>query len=384
VIRVAVNEYRKSFGIKLPALLSGRLLIQGNSGAGKSWLLRKILEESAGRIQQIIVDPDSEFRSLAELLDYPIAEAHRLDLAGAAQLAARVRHERLSLVLDLGQVDRAQQMIILTHFVTSLIACSSEHWHPALIAIDEAQLFAPLGGQGFEGSHVRKASVAAIVDLMSRGRKRGLAAIVATQRLARLSKSVVAEAANFMIGVNTLDLDIRRAAETIGWDARRAFDRLPMLSPGNFVAVGSAFTESPQIVTIGAVRSRHLGSAPALSAPTGLDAEASAERLGLQDLARQAEEAARLDEKQLPLGARAVRDFVREPAFPLAGQVFMELSKVFPRGTTADGLATHLEVPFKKVTAAVALLESFGIVEIRDDLAIRIRKDFQRGTGELK
>ena len=34
-------------------------------------------------------------------------------------------------------------------------------------------------------------------------------------RLARLSKSVVPEVAKFLIGVNTLDLDVKRATETI-------------------------------------------------------------------------------------------------------------------------------------------------------------------------
>jgi hypothetical protein len=377
-IRVAITEHGRPFGIKLPSLLAGRLLVQGNSGAGKSWLLRKLLEESAGQIQHIIIDPDSEFRSLGELLDYPIAEGHRLDLHGAAQLAERVRQQRLSMILDLGQLDRAQQMIIVSHFLTSLIA--SEHWHPALVAIDEAQLFAPLGGQGFEGPHVRKASVAAVVDLMSRGRKRGLAGIVATQRLARLSKSVVAEIINYMIGVNTLDVDVRRAAETIGWDTRRAFDRLPMLTPGNFVAVGPAFTASPQIVTVGAVRSRHLGTAPTLSPPAAPGSAASSASLGLRELAEQAEAAARIDEAGLPVGAMGVRKFIRDPAFSLAGRVFDELKRLYPQGAMVDSLAFHLGCDPKKTSGAVALLEQFAAVEVRDDLAVRLVREFAKET----
>jgi hypothetical protein len=373
-IGVAVTEHGRPFGIDLTSLLAGRLLIQGNSGAGKSWLLRKILEESAGQIQQIIIDPDSEFRSLGELLDYPIAEGHHLDLEGAAQLADRVRQQRLSMILDLGQIDRAQQMIIVSHFLTALIA--SEHWHPAIVAIDEAQLFAPLGGQGFEGPHVRKASVAAVVDLMSRGRKRGLAGIVATQRLARLSKSVVAEIINYMIGINTLDLDVRRAAETIGWDARRAFDRLPMLTPGNFVAVGPAFTASPQIVTVGQVRSRHLGSAPLLSPPKTTGAAASSTSLGLAELAEQAD--ASRDDTSLPAGAMAVRKFIRDPAFSLAGRIFDELKKLYPQGAMVEELAFHLGSNPKKTSKAVTLLTEFAVLEVRGDLAVRVRADFAK------
>src|ERR1700730_11808336 len=70
-----------------------------------------------------------------------------------------------------------------------------------------------------------------------------------------------------MVGLNTLDLDIRRAAETIGWDARKGFDRLPMLAPGDFVVVGPAFSTSPTVLKVGPVETFHVGAAPELRAP---------------------------------------------------------------------------------------------------------------------
>ena len=255
-IDLGTMDNRLPFGLDLEKLFAGRLLIQGTSGAGKSWLLRKLLEESAGLVQQIVLDPEHEFRSLAELLDYPIAEGHRIDLNGAMQLADRVRESRQSIVIDLAALERDRQMIFIATFLAALINSPEQHWYPAIVAIDEAHLFAPLGGQGFEGPQVRKQSVSAVVDLMSRGRKRGLVGVLSTQRLARLSKSVASEVGNFLIGKNTLDLDIRRSAETIGWATRRAFDRLPLLHPGEFVAVGPAFLpDTPMVVSIGPVKS---------------------------------------------------------------------------------------------------------------------------------
>ena len=53
-------------GIDLQQLVEGRLLVQGASGSGKSWTLRRLLEQSAGRVQQVVIDPEGEFRSLAE------------------------------------------------------------------------------------------------------------------------------------------------------------------------------------------------------------------------------------------------------------------------------------------------------------------------------
>jgi DNA helicase HerA-like ATPase len=65
-------------GFDLSALIEGRLLIQGVSGAGKSWTLRRLLEQSAGRVQQIIIDPEGEFSTLAEPLGLTRLDAAKL------------------------------------------------------------------------------------------------------------------------------------------------------------------------------------------------------------------------------------------------------------------------------------------------------------------
>ena len=53
-------------GIDLEELLATRLLVQGNSGSGKSHLLRRLLEGSAEHVQQIVIDPEGDFVSLAD------------------------------------------------------------------------------------------------------------------------------------------------------------------------------------------------------------------------------------------------------------------------------------------------------------------------------
>ena len=52
--------------IDLEELLATRLLVQGNSGSGKSHLLRRILEECAGLVQQVVIDPEGDFASHAD------------------------------------------------------------------------------------------------------------------------------------------------------------------------------------------------------------------------------------------------------------------------------------------------------------------------------
>ena len=359
--------------LNIEKLMEGRLLIQGASGAGKSWTLRRLLEQSAGRIQQIVIDPEGEFRSLADELGYLYVEGHRLNGAALAEMARRARSNRVSMVVDLSDSRREEQMMAVAAICHALIECPQEMWHPALVAVDEAHLFAPWGTQGQESSAVRKASIAAMVDLMSRGRKRGLVGVLATQRLARLSKSVVSEVHNFLIGINTLDLDVKRAAETIGWDMRKAYDRLPTLTPGEFVATGPAFSFSPVEVRIGEVKSRHTGAAPKLAEVRQFDASEAHSMLAIDELMEMSREVTQ--ESALQPGFKAVRAFIRDDSFQLAAQAFGGLRAIMPDGSTIESLADHLKADRDDVIPALALLESFAAIEIEGE-AVRVSPKF--------
>lgn len=360
--------------LDLGKILSGRMLIQGVSGAGKSWTLRRILELSAGRIQQVIIDPEGEFRDYAEQMGYMLIDAQVHAGGAVAKLANGVREHRLSVVLDLSDLGREEQMRTVAGFLYALVEAPREHWTPALVVIDEAHLFAPFGGQSVAATDVRRAAINAVTDLMSRGRKRGLAGVLATQRLARLAKSVGSECLNFLIGNNTLDLDVKRAAEQIGWDSRRAFDRLPLLEPGSFVAVGPAFSQSPVIVGIGSVRTRHTGATPGLSAPAAVDLAAARELLAIDELI--AESSA---EAETMLGGkyRAVRDFIRDSASLAALMIYDALAPLYPQGARIAGIGAHLRLDEARMAAGLAVLDSFAVIEI-DDNAVRLRRGMER------
>ena len=367
-------------GVDLGKLIDGRLLVQGTSGAGKSWTLRRLLEQSRGAIQQIVIDPEGEFGSLADSNDLVRLDGAKLDLAALAAAAASVRSHRVSVLLDLSDCEREDQMIAVAAFLRGLIDAPREDWHATLVAIDEAHLFAPFGGDAVAPSSVRKAAIGALTDLMSRGRKRGLCGVLATQRLARLSKSVASEAVNFLVGSNTLDLDIRRAAETIGWDARRAFDRLPMLAPGDFVAVGPAFSRSPSVLRIGSVATLHRGASPEVQAPAVRTAAEGGALLDVNALVA----ASRLDdnrraESARSEGVRIVRRFIRDPGFALAGRVIAVLRPLAPAGARLASMAKEFGVPLPAVAEACALLDRYGVLEFNgagDARVVRISADF--------
>ena len=249
-------------GIDLPELLATRLLVQGNSGSGKSHLLRRLLEECAGQVQQIIIDPEGDFVTLADAFGHVVIDAAAYSPREIEELAQRVRQHRASVVLALDELEVEQQIRCAALFLTALFDAPREHWYPALVVVDEAQMFAPAAA-GEMNDETRRMTLAAMTNLMCRGRKRGLAGIVATQRLAKLAKNVAAEASNFLMGRTFLDIDMARAADLLGMDRRQA-ERIRDLQRGQFLGLGPAISRRPVAVNVGAVRTAGRGGGQGL------------------------------------------------------------------------------------------------------------------------
>ncbi|WP_201834561.1 helicase HerA domain-containing protein [Microvirga zambiensis] len=236
--------------LDLEELLATRLLVQGNSGSGKSHLLRRLLEQSANLVQQAIIDPEGDFVTLADRFGHVVVDASRSE-GDLQRIAARVRQHRVSVVLSLEGLDSEAQMRCAAAFLGGLFDAERDYWYPMLVVVDEAQLFAPAAA-GDVSDEARKVSLGAMTNLMCRGRKRGLAGIIATQRLAKLAKNVAAEASNFLMGRTFLDIDMARAADLLGMERRQA-EMFRDLERGHFVALGPALSRRPLPIRIGAV-----------------------------------------------------------------------------------------------------------------------------------
>jgi hypothetical protein len=251
-----------SAGIDLEELLASRLLVQGNSGSGKSHLLRRLLEQSAGLVQQVVIDPEGDFVSLADRFGHLAIEAADYTEAETGSIAARVREHRVSVVLNLEGLEVDAQLRCAGSFLNRLFDAPRDQWYPVLVVVDEAQLFAPAAA-GEVGEEARRVSLGAMTNLMCRGRKRGLAGVIATQRLAKLAKNVAAEASNFLMGRTFLDIDMARAADLLGMERRQA-EQIRDLERGQFLALGPAIARRPLLVRIGAVETGGRGAAPGL------------------------------------------------------------------------------------------------------------------------
>lgn len=276
--------------IDLDVLIDTKLLIQANSGGGKSWAIRRLLEQSHGHVQQIVIDLEGEFSTLREKYDYVLAGKGGdtpADPKSAGLLARKLLELNVSAIIDLYELDHYDRKRFVKVFLDALVDAPKELWHPALIIIDEAHVFCPEKGQS--------EAMGSVIDLATRGRKRGFCAVLATQRLSKLHKDAAAECNNKLIGRTGLDVDMKRASEELGFTSKEQYLSLRSLDPGEFFTFGPAISTQVSKVEIGKVETTHpKAGSRILSAPPIPPTSKIKDVLSkLSDLPKEAEEEAK-------------------------------------------------------------------------------------------
>lgn len=250
---VKLNDHT---GIDLPKLLESRMLLQANSGGGKSWAIRRIVEQSFGKTQIIIIDVEGEFSTLREKYDFVLAGKGGdtpADPRSAALLARRLLELKVSAIIDIYELPNHEKRQFVKLFLDALVHAPKELWPVnyagCLVVVDEAHRFAPEKGQS--------EALQAVESLTSLGRKRGLCAILATQRISKLHKDAAAECNNKMIGRSSLDIDMSRAAEELGFNTKEQKLSLRDLEAGEFYVFGTAISKEVKKITVGEVHTTH-------------------------------------------------------------------------------------------------------------------------------
>lgn len=223
--------------LDLTRLADTRMLIQANSGGGKSWVLRLLAEQAAGKLHTLVLDPEGEFSTLREKFDFLIVgKSGDVPVAprSAPMLARKLMELRVSAVLDLYDLKLRERREFVTLFLDSLMNLPKELWHPTLVLLDEAHVYCP------EKGHGEAQSSEAVISLLCQGRKRGLCGVLSTQRLAKLHKDAAAETNNVMIGRTWVDVDQKRAKAILGEVADPM--TLREMPNGQFFGFGPAFS----------------------------------------------------------------------------------------------------------------------------------------------
>ena len=269
--------------IDVSRLIETRMLIQSNSGGGKSRTIRRILEQTYGHVQQIVIDIEGEFSTLREKFDYIYCAPHDGDAVARPQtaslLARRLMELKVSAIIDIYDLKADERLRFIRLFIDSMMNAPRKLWHPIELVIDEAHIACPEKGKA--------ESAKSVIDAIARGRKRGISVIAATQRLAKLHKDAAAELLNVMIGRTGLDVDVKRAADILGMTAKEAMATLRHLKPGEFYVFGPALSMTVEKVLVGPVQTTHPEAGKRIAtvqpAPSGKIKKVLAELADLQE-----------------------------------------------------------------------------------------------------
>lgn len=235
-IHIFQNENKT---IDLSVLIDSRMILCANSGAGKSYFVRKILEESSGKVMCIILDIEGEFKTLREKYDFLLIGDNAdvpLNTRAVHLLPKKLLELNVSTIIDISDLKKHDRVMYVKNFLESLMELPREYWKPCLIVLDEIHTLA--------GQQEKQESTYSVIDLATRGRKRGFALIGVTQRISKLHKDVVAELNNYAVGRTSLDIDMKRSADILGFSTKQDELSLRNLDDGEFYVFGPAISKT--------------------------------------------------------------------------------------------------------------------------------------------
>lgn len=262
-------------GPALPAqeIVTGRGLVAGTSGAGKSNTATVVAEELLDLgIPLAVLDPEGEFVALSE--DYPVVVFggdHDADVSGdtadARTLARRAVAERVPVVFDLSGFAEDDTHAVAGAVADGLFFAETRHEIPFLLIADELDEYLP--------NNEKTDATKPLSRVAQRGRKRGLGFLGVSQRPADISKDFVTQAEYHVWHRLKWDNDIDTAKDHLSADYG---DDLDALDDGE-VVLGADWENHPRrfyvrfktVTDLGATPSieRSLGSVPD-EAPTDL------------------------------------------------------------------------------------------------------------------
>jgi len=259
----------EEFYVDATELITGRTLVTSVSGYGKSYLIRLIVERTAGKCLIGIIDIEGEFASLREKFKFflIIGQDIPIQLETAEFMAEKILEEGLSFIIDLSLIDTETGKQYVRIFYNRLIQLETIQRKPLLTIVEEGDEFAPQGGTASQ------TCLETIKNLTKKGRKRGMGIIISTQRPAFVSKNVLSQCTKLkLIGriewesdLDTLK-DFLQVSPTIlrhpkDKEGKIVDDGKPhvdSLEPGEFFVSGS-IVKNPTFIKVDSVITTHLG-----------------------------------------------------------------------------------------------------------------------------
>lgn len=222
--------------------------VLGIRGSGKSNTAGVILEELLSiRFPLTVVDIDGEYFGLREKYELLVAGGEggdvALERATAGEIARLSLKESLPVILDVSGLLTDEREALLLDYLTSLWTVAGTLRAPYMIAIEECHEFIP------QGTRTPLKEVVARIAL--RGRKRGLGAIIVSQRSAKVEKDVLTQAGLLFLHRVVHEADMRVYEELIPWRRVETKEAVASLGVGECILISQS---TPRKVRI---RERH-------------------------------------------------------------------------------------------------------------------------------
>ena len=245
----------RDFSIDAQHLVTGRTCIIAQSGAGKSWAIAVLCERlCAAGIGFVIVDTEGEYSSLKQR--YPVLWVgsdeqcdENIERVNLRDLMLRAVVNGTAVVFDVSETDMREKVAALAEVLYDI---ASAHRIPYLLVLEEADKFIPQA----------KESDKKIEEISRRGRKRGLGLLVATQRPSFVTKNVLSQCNNQIIGKLSIENDLR--AVDLFFGSRAELEELAALKPGEFFVMGGFVRKKTRILFSGR-ETEHRGETPELA-----------------------------------------------------------------------------------------------------------------------
>ncbi len=219
--------------------------ILGIRGSGKSNTAGVIFEELlAARYPLSIIDTDGEYFGLKEKHEVlVVGEGENVDIELDAESAAGVAEvslrEGVPVVVDVSGMLSEDRDLFVLEYLSRLWSLAGKLRKPYMIGIEECHEFIPQG--------VRSELKETVARMALRGRKRGLGAVIISQRSAKVEKDVLTQAGMLFLHRVVHEADMRVYGELLPWRKGEVKEEVAALGVGQCIFLADQTVRKVQI-----------------------------------------------------------------------------------------------------------------------------------------
>ena len=226
-------EISRDLDLELEEIIGQCVAILGIRGSGKSNTAGVIFEELLRhRYPMSIVDIEGEYFGLKEKYEVLVVGTGdgveiEIDADCAGEIAQVSMEQNVPVVLDLSGFLSDERTELLKAYLSSLWNLAGTLRRPYIIGIEEAHEFIPQG--------VKNELKELIARIALRGRKRGLGAIIVSQRSAKVYKDVLSQAGMLFLHRVVHEVDMRVYGELLPWRKNEVKEIVNSLDTGDCI-----------------------------------------------------------------------------------------------------------------------------------------------------